>query len=208
MLTIVVLVAALLPLPSPTELRAWAATTGTATPLMLFLAYSLLTVLPIPRSVFTLAAGLLVGDALGITLAVAATTLSAALGFVLARGLGGNLLVRYLHHSRVREVHDRLGNGGMLAVTSLRLIPIVPFAPLSYCCGLSSLRLTPYVAGSFVGSLPGTVALVVLGDALTGTTPAGLLACYAGFAVAGGLGLVWVLRKTAPHPEQLPATVS
>ena len=50
--------------------------------------------------------------------------------------------------------------------------------------------------------MPGTVAVVVLGDALTGDTPPALLACYAVFAAAGAIGLVKVFKKRAPaEPE-------
>jgi uncharacterized membrane protein YdjX (TVP38/TMEM64 family) len=98
----------------------------------------------------------------------------------------------------VRTVNDRLSGGGVLAITSLRLIPVVPFAPFSYLCGVSSVRLAPYLAGTLLGSVPGTVAVVVLGDALTGDTPPALLACYGVFALAGAIGLVKVFKKRAP----------
>jgi uncharacterized membrane protein YdjX (TVP38/TMEM64 family) len=200
--------AVLLPIPGPAELRAWAAATGPATPLILFVAYSLLTVVPIPRTVFNLAAGLLVGTAAGIAIGLVATTIAAGLSFGLARLLGRDLVTRHLHRSAVRTVNDRLSGGGVLAVTSLRLIPVVPFAPFSYLCGVSSVRLTPYLAGTLLGSVPGTVAVVVLGDALTGDTPPALLACYGVFALAGAIGLVRVFRKRAPAapvPEPEPA---
>ncbi|MEV4057604.1 TVP38/TMEM64 family protein [Amycolatopsis sp. NPDC049688] len=190
--------AVLLPIPGPAELRAWAATTGPATPLVLLVAYSLLTVAPIPRTVFNLAAGLLVGTTAGIAIGLVATTIAAALSFGLARALGRDLVTRHLHRSAVRTVNDRLAGGGTLAVTSLRLIPVVPFAPFSYLCGVSSVRLAPYLAGTLLGSVPGTVAVVVLGDALTGDTPPALLACYGVFALAGAIGLVKVFKKRAP----------
>jgi hypothetical protein len=49
--------------------------------------------------------------------------------------------------------------------------------------------------------VPGTVAVVVLADALTGDTPPALLACYGVFAVAGAVGLVRVLKKRTPASE-------
>ncbi len=197
--------AVLLPIPGPAELRAWAATTGAATPLVLLVAYSLLTVAPIPRTVFNLAAGLLVGTAAGIAIGLVATTIAAALSFGLARLLGRDLVTRHLHRSAVRTVNDRLSDGGVLAITSLRLIPVVPFAPFSYLCGVSSVRPLPYLAGTLLGSVPGTVAVVVLGDALTGGTPPALLVCYGVFALAGAIGLIRVFRKRAPVPEPEPA---
>lgn len=197
--------AVVLPIPGPAQLRAWAAAIGPATPVLLLLAYSVLTVLPIPRTVFNLAAGLLVGSAAGIAIGLAATTIAAGLSFGLARLLGRDLVTRQLRRNAVRAVNERLSDGGVLAITSLRLIPVVPFAPLSYLCGVSSVRLLPYLTGTLLGSVPGTVAVVVLGDALTGDTPPALIACYGVFAVAGAVGLVRVFRKRAPlAPETAP----
>ncbi|MEC3981562.1 TVP38/TMEM64 family protein [Amycolatopsis sp. H20-H5] len=197
-LAALVAAALLLPIPGPAQLRDWSRATGPATPLLFLLAYSLLTVVPIPRTVFNLVAGLLLGTVTGILIALLATTIAAGLAFGLARLLGRDLVTRHLHRSAVAAVNDRLSGGGVLAITSLRLIPVVPFAPLSYCCGVSSVRLLPYLAGTALGSVPGTVAVVILGDALTGDTPPALLACYAVFAALGAAGLVRVFRKRPP----------
>lgn len=197
---LIVLVAAAvwLPVPGPAQLRQWAAETGSATPLVLLVAYSLLTVAPIPRTVFNLAAGLLVGSFAGVLIALVATTIAAGLSFGLARVLGRDVITRHLHRAPVRVVNERLSGGGVLAVTSLRLIPVVPFAPLSYLCGVSSVKLLPYLAGTLLGSVPGTIAVVVFADALTGDTPPALLASYALFAAAGLAGLLYGLRRRTP----------
>jgi len=189
--------ALMLPVPSPAELRSWAASAGPVAALAFLAAYSVLTVAPVPRTVFNLAAGLLLGDALGIVVALTATAISGVLGFALARWAGRDLVARHLERTAVRKVDERLAGGGVLAVASLRLIPVVPFAPLSYCCGILSVRFGPYLAGTALGSLPGTVAVVVLGDALTGGTPPALLACYGAFALLGALGLARIARGTA-----------
>jgi uncharacterized membrane protein YdjX (TVP38/TMEM64 family) len=186
-----------LPIPSPGELRDWAAGAGPVTALLFLTAYSVLTVAPIPRTVFNLAAGLLLGDIAGIAVAITATAISGMLGFGLARLLGRDLVARHLHRKSVRMVDERLADGGVLAITSLRLIPVVPFAPFGYCCGILSVRPLPYLAGTVLGSLPGTIAVVVLGDALTGGTPPALLGCYLGFALVGALGMIKVVRGAA-----------
>jgi uncharacterized membrane protein YdjX (TVP38/TMEM64 family) len=200
-----------LPLPSPAELRTWTAGNGLVTALVFLLAYSVLTVAPIPRTVFNLAAGLLLGDVVGIVVAVVATTIASGLAFGLARLLGRDLVSRHLHRTSVRTVNERLSGGGVLAIASLRLIPVVPFAPMCYCCGVSSVRPGPYLVGTALGSLPGTIAVVLLGDALTGNTPPALLACYGVFAVLGAIGLVRVFRKRAAavrQPEYAASTPS
>ncbi|HET6503879.1 MAG TPA: TVP38/TMEM64 family protein [Amycolatopsis sp.] len=208
LLAAAVAAAFLLHLPGPAGLRDWAAGRGPAAILIFLGAYALLTVIPLPRTVFNLAAGLLFGDVAGVAVAVIATAASGMLGFALARLLGRDLVSRHLRRKAIRAVDERLAGGGVLAVTSLRLIPVVPFAPLTYCCGILSVRPLPYLAGTVLGSLPGTIAVVVLGDALTGGTPPALFACYAGFALAGGLGLVKVVRGAAyDSATNQPATL-
>ncbi|GAB3007745.1 TVP38/TMEM64 family protein [Amycolatopsis acidiphila] len=196
-LAVLVAAAFVVPVPTPAQLRDWAAGAGPATAFLFLAAYSLLTVAPVPRTVFNLAAGLLLGTVAGVAVSITATAISGMLGFGLARLLGRDLVSRHLQRKAVRTVDERLADGGVLAVASLRLIPVVPFAPFGYCCGILSVRPLPYLAGTVLGSLPGTIAVVVLGDALTAGTPPALLACYLGFALVGALGMIKVVRGAA-----------
>ncbi|GDY29578.1 TVP38/TMEM64 family protein [Gandjariella thermophila] len=209
LLAALILVAVLLPVPDPAQLRAWALAAGPAAPALLFAAYAVATVAPLPRTVFTLAAGLLLGTVAGVTVAVGATAVSAALGFGLARAVGRDLVARRLDHRAVRTVDTQLAEGNWLTVASLRLIPVVPFAPLNYCCGVSSVRFLPYLAGTVAGSLPGTTAVVVFGDSLTGSTSPALLAVSACCAAVGATGLYLAIRRRSrtgdrPDPAAAP----
>ena len=140
---------------------------GVAAPLLFLLGHTLATVAPVPRTVFTLAAGLLFGPVLGVALSLLATTLSAMLAFGLIRLLARRVVLPRLDHKMLQAVDARLSRRGWLAVASLRLIPAVPFSALNYCSALSSIRFRHYLAGT-VGIVPGSVAVVVFGDALTG----------------------------------------
>ena len=166
-MVILVAVALLVPLPSAVELRDWSTSMGPWFPLAFLAAHIVVTVLPFPRTAFTLAAGLLFGPLLGITLAVTASTASAMIALVLVRAAGWQLS-RLVRHQAVDRVDARLRERGWLAVISLRLIPVVPFAPLNYAVGASGVRVLPYALATVAGLLPGTAAVVILGDALTG----------------------------------------
>lgn len=188
---------AVLPVPSPLQMRAWAQSVGMAAPLLFLLGHALMTVAPVPRTVFTLAAGLLFGPVLGVTLSLAATVLSGMLAFGLVRWLAGDLVLRHLDHKVLRTVNARLHRRGWLAVASLRLIPAVPFSVLNYCSALSSISFRHYLAGT-VGIVPGSVAVVMLGDALTGNTSPALLAVSLAGAAIGVIGLIVASRSPAP----------
>ncbi|WP_245998410.1 TVP38/TMEM64 family protein [Nocardia pseudobrasiliensis] len=185
-----VAVTLLAPHPSPQQIRDWAHSVGPAFPIVFFLVHAIVTVAPFPRTVFTLSAGLLFGPALGIALAVAATTVSAILALLLVRALDREQVAARLTHPAVRAVDRRLARRGWLAVGSLRLIAPVPFSIINYCAGLSSVRMLPYLVATIIGVIPGTIGVVVLGDALTGETSPGLLVLSGICITVGVIGLI------------------
>ncbi|MFD6159759.1 TVP38/TMEM64 family protein [Nocardia sp. NPDC060256] len=199
--------AMLVPLPSPRQIQDWATSVGPIFPVLFFVVHALVTVAPIPRTVFTVSAGLLFGPVLGIALAVGATTISAALAILLVRALDREQVASRLTHPAVRAVDDRLQRRGWLAVGSLRLIAAVPFSVINYCCGLSSIRFWPYMIATLIGVLPGTIGTVILGDALTGTTHPALIVFSAVLIAVGLIGLVIDTRWGYQADEPAPVTV-
>lgn len=183
--TALVAVALLVPLPTPVQLRDWAQSVGPWFPLAFLMAHAVVTVVPIPRTAFTLAAGLLFGPVLGVAIAVVASTASAMVAMLLVRAAGWQLN-RLVRHRSIDTVDERLRQRGWLAILSLRLIPAVPFSAINYAAGASAVRVLPYALATLAGLLPGTAAVVILGDALAGH-PSPLL--YLVSLCTGALGL-------------------
>jgi uncharacterized membrane protein YdjX (TVP38/TMEM64 family) len=77
-------------------------------------------------------------------------------------------LSRLVSHPAVDAVDARLRQRGWPVIMSLRLIPAVPFSVINYVSGASAVRVLPYTLATIVGLSPGTLAVVVLGDAITG----------------------------------------
>ena len=94
---------------------------------------------------------------------------------------------------------------------SLRLIPAVPFSVLNYAAGASAVRVVPYVLATMVGLLPGTSAVVILGDALTGNISP-LLAlvslCTATLGVAGLIYETWRYRRARRSTSEQDGTTA
>ncbi|WP_228001499.1 TVP38/TMEM64 family protein [Nocardia australiensis] len=199
-------VAMVVPLPSPQQTQQWAISVGPLFPLLFFVIHALVTVAPVPRTVLTVSAGVLFGPALGIALAVSATTVSAALAIALVRMLDRDKVAAHLTHPAVRSIDERLERRGWLAVGSLRLIAFAPFSVINYCCGLSSIRFWPYLIATIFGVLPGTVGTVILGDALTGGTHPGMLVVSGVCIAVGIIGLVVDARWSQQRPEPATAT--
>jgi len=196
-----VLVAALLVLryAEVADIRATVESAGVWAPVLFVLLQGVITLVPIPRTVFTVAAGVLFGSITGVLLAVAGTTLAAVVAFWLVRTIGGPFVARHAHRRGVAWVRERLDRSGLLAMVSLRLIPMVPFAVMNYASALSGVRFTPYAIGTVVGVLPGTVAMVVLGDAAVGGNPHPAMLAVS--VVCGALGVAGALlaaRRSAP----------
>jgi len=173
------------------DVRGTVRAAGFWAPVVFVLLQALITVAPVPRTVFTVAAGVLFGSISGVLLAVAGTALAAATAYGLVRLVGGRLAERHAHHSAVTWVRARLDRRGLLAMVSLRLIPAVPFAPLNYALALAGARFAPYVLGTVLGVLPGTVSIVVLGDAAVGGNPHPVM--FAVSLVCGAIGLIGAL---------------
>jgi uncharacterized membrane protein YdjX (TVP38/TMEM64 family) len=190
----VVALAALVPLPTALQMRDWATGLGPWFPLAFFAAHVVVTVFPFPRTAFTLSAGLMFGSALGIGIALTASTVSAMIALLLIRAAGWQL-TGMVRHARMDALNSRLRQRGWLTVISMRLIPAVPFSVLNYAAGASAIRWWPYTVATFVGLLPGTAAVVVFGDALTGTVSPALLVVSAVTAALGAAGLVYEIRS-------------
>lgn len=192
-IVILVAVALLVPLPTAVQVRDWATSVGPWFPLAFLAAHIVVTVFPFPRTAFTLAAGLLFGPVLGIPLAVTAATISAVIALLVVRAVGLQLN-RLVRHPRIQSLDARLRERGWPTVLSMRLIPAVPFSVLNYAAGASSVRGLPYTLATFAGLLPGTSAVVILGDALTGNVSPLLLLISFCTASLGVAGLVYEMR--------------
>ncbi len=192
-ITVLIALATWAPLPSPMQLRDWVHSVGPWFPLAFLAAHIVVTVLPFPRTVFTLAAGLLFGPALGIAIVVVATTASAVLAVLLVRAAGWQLS-RLVQHRAIVAADERLRERGWVAVLSLRLIPAIPFSAINYAAGASAVRLVPYTWATLAGVLPGTISVVILGDAIAGHASPALLLASVCTGVLGLALLVFELR--------------
>ncbi|OBH10733.1 TVP38/TMEM64 family protein [Mycobacterium sp. E1747] len=205
-ITLLIAAASWLPLPTPVQMRDWAQSVGPWFPLAFLAAHIVVTVVPVPRTAFTLAAGLLFGPLLGVALAVGASTASAVIAMLLVRAAGWRLN-RLVRHRSIDTVDERLRQRGWLAILSLRLIPAVPFSAINYAAGASTVRLLPYTLATLGGLLPGTAAVVILGDALAGHPNSLLYLVSLCTAALGLTGLAIEVRHFRRHHRRAPGPV-
>jgi uncharacterized membrane protein YdjX (TVP38/TMEM64 family) len=122
-------------------------------------------------------------------------TSSAILTFVIGRLLGRRIVERI--SSRLHRVSLRLAENGVLAVVSVRVIPVAPFSVINVLAGATHIRTKDFVVGTIIGELPGLIGLSIFVDQITNTIRhpgPGSYAILAGlvFVIAS---LFWMLRR-------------
>ena len=100
-----------------------------------------------------------------------------------------------------KALDARLRQRGWPTVMSMRLIPAVPFSVLNYAAGASAVRVLPYTWATLAGLLPGTAAVVILGDALTDHISPLLILVSLFTASLGVAGLVYEIRTYPRHHD-------
>ena len=187
---VVVVLATFVPTPGLEQLRSWATQLGPWFVPAFFVAYAVVTVAPIPRSTFTYSAAVLFPPAVAIPWSLVATGVAAALAFERVRRLGHERTAALRADPRIERVDVRLRRRGWLSVGSLRLVPAVPFSVVNYAAAFTSIRRRQFLPATVIGSAPGTVAAILLGNALTAGEGGAALWATVGFAAVGVAGMV------------------
>lgn len=168
-------------------------------PVAFVLGYVVATVVGIPGSLLTLAAGAIFGLWAGTLWVYIGATLGSAAAFLVARYLArGPVERRIAGNPRYAAIDRAVATDGRRIVFLLRLSPAVPFTLLNYLLGLTRVRFRDFLVAS-VGMLPGTLLYVYYGKL------AGEVAAAAGGAATPhgtayyavlGLGLVATIVVT------------
>lgn len=145
---------------------------GVYAPLIFIAIHIAASLLFVPRTPLSIAAGLLFGLWWGTLWAACGATAGSLAGFLLARHLNAGW-IKPERMPKFGELLARVERGGWRAVALIRLVPIMPHTPVNYAFGLSRISLGEYMWGSLVGQLPITVFYVDVGvaggQAMTGS---------------------------------------
>lgn len=131
--------------------------------LLLSAIYAGLAALALPVAPLGYGAGALYGFAAGSALVWIASMFGAALGYFLAHGIMRGPAMRILGRyapmiAALRERH------GFMTVLRIQLLPLIAFGPFNYAAGIAGIPFWQFMAGTAVGIIPGTVAIVYVGD--------------------------------------------
>lgn len=99
----------------------------------------------------------------GILYAALGAMSSALATYAAGRRLGSGLL-RNMLGPRVNRVSAAVGEKGVVALATVRLVPVAPFLLVNLVAGALRIRLLDYTVGTALGLAPGIVLMSVLGD--------------------------------------------
>jgi uncharacterized membrane protein YdjX (TVP38/TMEM64 family) len=124
------------------------------------------------------------------TLASAMTTYAIGARFV--RGTARNALGPTLD-----KVGDALATRGVLAIATIRLMPVAPFTVINVAAGSLGVRLSDFLLGTLLGMAPGVIAITAFGQQLRSVlehpTPLRVAALVG--IVAAWIGLSLLLQR-------------
>ena len=172
------------------------------TPLLVLAAYVIAGLVVVPVTLMIVATVVVFGPWLGMTYALAGSELAALATFGVGSLLGRGRVNR-LTGSRVNRISRTLSNRGIITIITLRIVPVAPFSVINVIAGVSDIRLRDFALGSFIGMLPGVLAMALFTDRVVASirepsVTSIIVAIAVGIvAVAGLLGLRhWLRRQT------------
>jgi uncharacterized membrane protein YdjX (TVP38/TMEM64 family) len=128
--------------------------------------YILPTALSLPgAAILSLAAGAIFGSVFGTLYAVSAATVGATAAFLVARYLLRDLVLAKFG-AKLEGLNRELEERGFNYLLFLRLVPLFPFFLINLAAGLTRLPLRTFIAGTFIGIIPGGFVFVNAGASL------------------------------------------
>jgi uncharacterized membrane protein YdjX (TVP38/TMEM64 family) len=98
----------------------------------------------------------------GLPYATIGVLASAAITYAVGAKLGKQAL-RSVLGPRLNRVRRKIARQGVLAVATIRLVPLAPFTVVNLVAGASAIRPLDFIAGTILGMAPGLIALSLLG---------------------------------------------
>jgi len=165
-------------------------------PLLILLVFGLCSLLAVPVSLLIIATVLTFGPWVGSAYAITGSLLGGLMGFFVGHLLGRGGVSR-LAGNRINRLSRRLGEQGLLAIITVRIIPVAPFTVINMVAGASHIKLRDFLWGTLLGMLPAIIALSAFADSLVATLkqpePQQIAILLA--VVMGVIGMTLALKK-------------
>lgn len=160
------------------EVRDYISSFGIFAPLVSILLMILQSIMaPIPAFLITFSNALVFGWIKGAVISWTGAMIGAMICFYIGRFLGRDVAVKYAGKTQLETFDNYFEKYGKLSILVARLLPFVPFDPISYGAGLTNMSFGGFAIATGLGQLPATI----------------IYSYFAGNITAGGRGILWAM---------------
>jgi uncharacterized membrane protein YdjX (TVP38/TMEM64 family) len=166
--------------------------------------YTIGTLLFFPHMVMTATIVLVFTPFQAFSIAMIGSLFSGAIGFWVGQKLGLRSM-RALVGNAAEKISGYARKGGLAGITLLRLLPVAPYTAVNLALGMLEIPFWMFMAGTFLGTLPGTTIAALLGHSALEvwqnptqenmTLLLGGLAAWLGIVVASHLAGRWWRKR-------------
>lgn len=124
-------------------------------------------VAPIPAFLITLSNAAIFGWWQGAILSWVSSMAGAALCFYIARVLGRDVVEKFTGEGVLAKLENYFTDYGAKTIVVARLLPFVPFDPISYLAGLTPMGFGEFFLATGIGQLPATIIYSYIAGRMT-----------------------------------------
>jgi phospholipase D1/2 len=179
-----------------------------ARPLIILGAYLGGSLLLVPITVLILATALVFGPLLGCAYSFAGCFLGAAATYAVGFFLGRDFIQQIIG-SKWKRVEQKIGQAGIIAVATIRLLPVAPFAIVNVISGAFQVPLRDYAIGTLLGMAPGIIVINLFAhqfESAVRNPGVGSYTLLIALAAVSVLGTLWLRRKLGNEPKKETAS--
>jgi uncharacterized membrane protein YdjX (TVP38/TMEM64 family) len=144
----------------------WLTEYGWWAPLLYVLIYMIATFLLLPSTPLNLLGGAVFGVYWGTVWTTLGAVLAAVLCFWFSRTLGRNF-IQQRFKGRWQQLDQEIAAGGLFYMIAVRLLPLLPYGLVNFGAGVSGVSFRDYLLGTIIGTTPGLLPFILMGDGLT-----------------------------------------
>jgi uncharacterized membrane protein YdjX (TVP38/TMEM64 family) len=151
----------------------------------------------VPITVLILVTAIVFGPIMGSVYALVGSLAGALLTYAIGLVLGQDF-VRKIAGKNWRRVEQKIGASGIVAVATLRLLPIAPFTVINIISGAFKVPLRDYLAGSLLGLAPGILMMNLFAQQFASAIRdpgIGAFVTLAALIAVAGVGIFWLKRR-------------
>ena len=151
-----------------------------------------------------LATALVFGPLLGCAYSLAGCFLGAVVTYAVGYFLGQDF-IRQIVGSRWKRVEQSINRTGILAVATMRLLPVAPFTVVNIVSGAFQVPFRDYIIGSLLGMTPGIIVISLFAHQVESSIRnpgVGRYLFLLALVTASVLATLWLRRKLGNEPKK------